>query len=78
MRKPIAKIKTSALVEELPRHMARLDSVVPVAVEIMATEIDPSEIGVGDFGSGRIGIGVDLGMDLEAGFWWWWWRSAGQ
>src|ERR1700736_5313014 len=34
----------------------------------MAAQVDASEIGVGDFDAGRISVGVDLGMNLEAGF----------
>src|SRR4249920_75654 len=45
-----------------------MDAVVPVAVEFMAMEIDAGEVGGSDFDAGRVRVGVDLGMDLEAGF----------
>jgi len=42
--------------------------VVPISADIMALDIDVVHVGVADFDAGGIGVGVDLGLDLEAGF----------
>jgi len=45
----------------------RLDGVVPVAVEIVAKDIDIVHVGVGDFDAGRIGLVIDLVSYLRVG-----------
>jgi hypothetical protein len=37
-------------------------------MEVMAREIDGGKLGVLDDDAGRVGIGIDLGANLEAGF----------
>ena len=44
------------------------DCIVPVAMEVMAGEIDRSEFGVLDGDAGWIGVVIDFGANLEAGF----------
>ena len=55
-------------VEELPRHVARVNGVIPVAVELMTAEVDAGEFVVSHLNAGRITIGVDLATHRESGF----------
>ena len=42
-----------------------MDFIVPVAVEHIRLQTDPSEFLVGHLGSGRIAVGIEFGMDLQ-------------
>ena len=44
-----------------------LDSVVPLAVEVVALEIEGVHVGVGDFDALGIGVGVEFAADGQAG-----------
>jgi hypothetical protein len=44
-----------------------VDTVVPFAVEVVAVEVDGSEILIGDFEAGWVGVGVELAADGEPG-----------
>ena len=44
------------------------DCVIPLAMEVMASDIDGGEFGVVDGDAGVVGIGIELGVNREAGF----------
>jgi len=47
-------------------RVARFDLVVPVAVELVATNFDLSEFLIGHLDARRIGISIQLSMHLES------------
>src|ERR1700688_4015234 len=49
------------------RFGLRFDGVVPLAVEIVAEEIEGVDLGVGDLDALGVGIGVEFTADREAG-----------
>jgi len=44
-----------------------VNGVVPFAVELFASDVDGVDFGVGDFELGLVGVGVQAGVDLQAG-----------
>ena len=53
-------------VRQLPLQVNRLwiNGVVPIAVEIVAADVDGIDLGVGDFDSSRIGVLVEFAAYL--------------
>ena len=45
----------------------RADRIVPLAVEVVALNVDDIHLGIGDPDAGGIAVGVDLALHLEAG-----------
>ena len=45
----------------------RLDFVVPVAVEFVASDLNLFEFLIGDFDSSRVSFGIEFGVDFETG-----------